>query len=47
MTRLASFGPIFVVAAHPVVYFIIRNGIYNKTLVSIKKNKEKYIKILT
>ena len=46
-THLASFGPVFVVSAHPVTYFVLRIYIYYKILVSIQKKEEKIKKILT
>ena len=36
--HLTLFGPIFIVAALPVAYFVVRN---HKTLVCIKKREEK------
>ena len=40
-TRLASFGPVFVVPARSIMYLIIRTYIYNRTFVSIKKKRRK------
>ena len=40
-TRLASFGPIFVVPAQSIMYLVIRTYIYNRTFVSIKKKRRK------
>jgi len=41
-TRLASFGPVVVVAEHPATYFVIRTYVYYKTLVSIKQKTKKH-----
>jgi hypothetical protein len=43
-TRLASFGPVLVISVLPVAYFVYYNFIYCKTLVSIKKTRNKKIK---
>ena len=40
-TRLTLFGPLFIDSAHPVAYIVIRTYIESKSLVSIKKNKQK------
>ena len=40
-TRLASFGPVFVVPAQSIMYLVIRTYIYNRTFVSIKKKRRK------
>ena len=45
-TCLASFGPVFTVPTHPVTYFVIRTYIYNKSIVSIKKNRRIILKSL-
>ena len=45
--RLALFGPIFVVPAQSVLYFVVITYRYSKNLVSIEKNEEKKRKKLT
>src|SRR5882762_4623065 len=40
----ASFGPVLVISVLPVAYFVYYNFIYCKTLVSIKKTRNKKIK---
>ena len=40
-TRLASFGPVFIVPAQSIMYLVIRTYIYNRTFVSIKKKRRK------
>ena len=47
MTRLASFGPVFIVTAFLVAYFTFRTYIFIQTLVSIKNTKKNYNGLLT
>ena len=41
MTRLTSFGPVFVVPAQSITYLVIRAYIYSKILLVSKKNEGK------
>ena len=46
-THVASFGPIFALSTQFFAYFDISTGVYNRTLVSIKKKMKETGKILT